>query len=567
VEKTQPSARGGLIGELVVRFRPETPGEKEIIPVGTPIEAQSFQLSADGLRATALVPAPLAARLNLKEHTSESLMDGTWPIMAPDNSYLTAVLDTPKGTLQFYTPNQREPVALNLSSLGGMAGGFAWQPRWANRGGFLAFSGPYEKPPDDPSFDPASMGSKSEIFLGRLGAGATEFQGVVQITQNDRSDFFPDVYIFGPPVPLAGFEQAPPDRSMDQPIPWPQTTEALHFAWNELGVDTKLPASEGAQRICRVEARKFARFNRLLSMELNGGQFVADSESSSAIASACQTSHEFTFEALIMEGVEGYDPISLKLAGITGADGAEYFGLYRLDHRLVARLLLGKEGESALNYPYKLLDFRIEFGRPYHLVVTLKGKSLRCYVDGQLASEVFVEREGLAGWKSGGSLAFGDAQPFDGGRWLGSMEQVACYSRELTDREGARHFEAAKQKISKLKPVDRVTVVGKLLEITPLSADPASPYPRMLLASRYEIESVARGVFQPKEITLLHWGMLDRKEVPNRPVKLGQRYSLAVEPISLHPELKSERIENTTSDTTSPLYYEISTPGKNLEAE
>ncbi len=560
-EALEPMFPGGEKRERIVRFQTEKPEEREVMWAQTPVLPDNFQVSRDGLRAVAVLSPPAMAVLNFQDSTWKELGSGIWPGLAPDDSYVSWMLNLERGALEMRVPNKAEPWSIPVAQAAGFAAGsLPWHLRWSNSPNVIAFSGPFTKAPTDPAFKDSEDGCGAEIFIARLSAGADGLQSVLQVTRNDRGDGYPDVWVEGPPVDtLAQFPQQPKEEAPVEPKPWPSNLDGVVFAWDHLGKDTALAAGDG-KRTCQVTAKKFARFGRHLEMNVSGGCFEADADSNAALAENLRRSGNFTLEALISERRDGYDPQSVRLISYRLPDGRDGFALFRVDNSLVLRLLLGKEGEPALSFPQVLAQYRIDPDRPYHLAVTLYGKKLRCFADGALLSEFNLERDGLAAW-SAGSLEIGDREPY-GAAWTGGLESVAIYDRYLSEEEIRANFAAAKQKMAARRPADRVRLRAKLLETTPVPPkEHWGTYPRLLVVNTYQVDQVLAGLYEKPKMLVLHYAAMGGEVIPSLPSDIGQSYELTVEPSSQQPQLKSERIENAAQDVNLPLYLDVTVPG------
>ena len=565
LEEIDHGARDGLFGKRLVRFELGKPTEREIVWAQTPMDADGFQLSSDGRRASGLLPSPEASRLDFTDSTWKKLAAGTWPALAPDNSYLAWVLDADQATLQFFQPNQPEPWLLNFNSLPEIgAGKTIWHPRWGNHPELITFTGPYPLAPNQPSFKTGD-GVNGEIFIGRLGAAAADIVSYVQITHNDRGDAYPDIWVEnGNIATLTNFPQAPEDALPSVTLPWPAKADGLQFACLNGATDTPIgnEADPNNIRIPRVIGHQSSRFGREWELDISRGYFAADAASNNAIADACQASGAITVEGIFREARDGYQtPISVRLTGYRMADGSEALGIYRVENALVLRVRLGADAASAKVYPMKLANFRIESGRPYHFVISMDQETLRAYIDGSLLGETALEAKGFGAWTNG-SFEIGDPQPLGEDQWQGSAEHVAVYSRALTAEEIGLNFTAIQPLLINRKPPERIQLQGVLESVTPVTPAQMEPYVRVLAALTYRVEKVESGVYQPKFIVVLHDVSLNRKPVPGVPSRIGQTYPLLVEQAAQHLELKSVGVLNETQLKDLPVYIEITPPAR-----
>ncbi len=556
LEEIDQAARGGLMGKRLVRFTRANPTDREIIWTQTPMDADGFQLSRDATHASGLLPSPEASILTLPDGKATKLASASWPMLAPDNSYVISTLDPEQSTLTLRAPQQDEPWNIIANT----SGGRIWHPRWSNNPGVIAFTGPYPIAPNHPTFkdNPHSLGG--EIFIARMGASATQLLSVVQVTHNDRGDVYPDVWVENSFIEtLASFPQKPAEREAAPPPPWPSTTDSVQFAFNNASKDTPLP-TPGGTRLCRLTPRQSAHLGRFWDLDISRGYFETDPTTSAAIAQSIAASHAFTLEFLLTESRDGYQPLSIRLLSYRRTDGSEALGLYRVDNQLVMRLRLGTTPADSRVHPVKLIAFRIENDRSTHLVLTLNQGRITTYVNGSIVSETLLEIPTLAGWDTG-VLQLGDPQPFGGQAWTGSLENVLIASTALPEATLQLHADSAQRKSMQRKSIDRIKLQATLEEISPLPASTTDgPYPRVLTTRTYRVDRVEAGVLQDKSILVLHDTALNRQPLPDLPSVIGQPYTLLVEPASQHPELKAAEIINDSKSTDLPLYLEVTPP-------
>jgi hypothetical protein len=563
LEQLDEGAKQSVVGKRLVRFHPQTPGEREIIWAQTAVDADGFQLSRDGQRASALLPAPEAGRINFNDSSVVKLGQAPWPMLAPDNSYVSTVLDAATAALEVRAPNQAEPWRISIASAGEIGQGKAiWHPRWSNNVGIITFTGPYAQAPNQPSFDANGEGAAGEIFIARIGGGVTDLLSLIQITKNDRGDAYPDVWVENSQMEsLQSFAQKPADLPDTKPKPWPVQLEGVQFAFHQAALDVPLPSAEGT-RLPRVFGKQLAKFGRYGELDISRGYFETDQDSAVNIVTASKQQQAFSVEAMITEAREGYESLSVRLLSYRQADGTETFGIYRVENFLVLRIRLGATPEQSQVYPYKLCNFRLDPNRPFHLAVTCDGKMVQTFIDSSMVSQVGIAAGGFGGWTEG-VMQLGDPYPLGSEFWTGGIEQVAVYSRVISAEEVRQHFEASKQKAALRKLADRAQVMAKLVEITPLlDSAKTGPYPRVMVAHRYEVIEVQRGILDAKSIVVLHDAVLNQQIVPGLPSKVGDSVELLIEPATQHPELKSVQILNEVTDRNAPLFVEVSHPAR-----
>ena len=145
------------------------------------------------------------------------------------------------------------------------------------------------------------------------------------------------------------------------------------------------------------------------------------------------------------------------------------------------------------------------------------------------------------------------------GKWEGTVEGVSVFGRGLTQEEVAKDFAALSAKTKERKPVKRLKLRAKLLEMTEVrGVEELNDYLRALLVYTYEVEEVVSGEYDRPKVYVNHWSIMDKKPLKSVPRKLGQSYVLEIELTSEHPELESER--RWFDGFELEQYFDVTTP-------
>jgi hypothetical protein len=79
-----------------------------------------------------------------------------------------------------------------------------------------------------------------------------------------------------------------------------------------------------------------------------------------------------------------------------------------------------------------------------------------------------------------------------------------------------------------------------------------------LVVHRYRIRELHEGLYDPDEILVAQWAVLDRKVLPEAGQStLGFQEQLTLEPFDRHPELEGERLIMDLFDPELELYYRV----------
>ena len=186
--------KGGLTCPAVYRAQLDHPDPGELIWNQKPVNVDSFQLSADGRLAGGNYPWPDGGVADLPGKSIEIFTKGCWPALATDRgkSYYWIFDGAHRNLAIFDLPSKRKRQ-VNINGAPGIDGHEVYHPRWSNHYRIMAMTGPYKVGSGANRI--AGGGREVEIFVGRFNAGLTKIESWLQITRNDRADFFPDVWV------------------------------------------------------------------------------------------------------------------------------------------------------------------------------------------------------------------------------------------------------------------------------------------------------------------------------------------------------------------------------------
>ena len=245
-------------------------------------------------------------------------------------------------------------------------------------------------------------------------------------------------------------------------------------------------------------------------------------------------------------------PVSVRLAAFMLNDGREAFALYRVDRKLVLRLLLGGTPDKpAQVHPVILSNLAIEADRPVHVALALRNNLLACWLDGQMQKDFQLDSSGLAAWGAG-QLIFGDPTPY-GSPWSGSFERVAIYSRALGDDEIREAAALAAQAVETRTRPTRHKIKAILVALPQLSPSSA---PNQLGTSLWDVQQVSSGGMEIRRIAVSAWTRLQGRAVPSSWPAPGQPMELTLDSAGDHPELEGiPAVEAPGLDEETPRYF------------
>ena len=535
----EPTTRASTTSTKLERFKLLDPGERELVWDKSAISSENIQLSRDGKRASGLFPWPDAGILRLDEQRWKKVKVGCWPSLAPDNSYLLWVFDGAHKNLRMFTEDGEDKWTVPISDAPGIGGREVYHPRWSNHPRFLTMTGPYTG---------ESIGQsdtrKVEAYLGRFDEDFRKVEQWLQITDDQRGDGFPDLWVrYVEPEETEETDSEPEEKKEEKKPPtltrdrdWPVTSLPLLFVWEDSNTDN-LAGSVEEGRTASVTAREAARFGPFFDMRADGGFFQADEESATAVSDHLKGSpNAFTLEALATPLSEDQDGIVI---------GNEQFQLKQrgTDWVFVA----------ARPRPTKLWIGNAIAGEPNHLVVAFDGTEYRVLHNGKGVNQGgrdVSDVEMLAGRRG---LNFGSG-------WDGAIEAVSIAPGRLDESRIEANWAYLQKKLASRKSIPRIRLRGKLLEMTadrPVEA--LDTYHRALLGYLYEVEEVLEGSYEGDTVLVMHWTILDRKPIQAFPRKRGETYELLLEPFDAHGQLISERQWNDLIEPLDP-YYDVETP-------
>jgi hypothetical protein len=535
----QTSRRPGLTGEMLVRFRADTPADREIMWTESALGVDNFQLSRDGTRAAGLFPWPQAGLADMNERTFAPLAQGSFPALAADDSYAMGVLDGDRRRLRIFVPGVEPGWDLLPAQSLPAQGGEVNHLRWTNDPLHITFSGP------------ALRGEAPDVFVARMRPDLRTIEEAQALSSDPAPDYYPDVWIAGGPERSTSLTQRPAVTVVPASVPWPAVNDGLHLGWEQI---------QGAKNTHEILLHGFATPGRGGSLNVSAGWAETPARALDSFAAECSAAGSFTLEALITER-ETREPCSLRILSLRTADGRDACALYRVNRSLVLRILTGADAGAYVQERHLLSQLAIDADRPFSVFLTVHAGQLQFYLDGQLMKSVALEKSGLHGWKDL-TLVAGDPQPY-GTPWTGQVERIALYSRALATAEVADAWRGTQAFLTLRPRPTRCKVKARLLERPALpGAAVLASQSRWLLASSWQIEQAFLGNVREGRVTLLQWAWLDGKAAPLPDIQPGQSMELFIESLDDHPELRTESTHDALSAGEQPVFVDTTPPGR-----
>ena len=536
-------------GHRVVRIPLGAQREPEVVWDKT--ETNSFQVSLDCARAAGEFPHPHAGVAALPNGVWTALTKGCWPSMAPDNSYLAWVFDGPHRNVTMFRPGDPNGWLVNINDAPGIYGYEVYHPRWTNHVQFLTMTGPYTVGQRDNRI--RGGGKQIEVYLGRFNADFTAVDYWLQVTRNNRPDFYPDIWIEGGEKASAMLTSIPVDPASGPPFPsWPGDQIGLLFAWEDASQENQVLDPDEGFRLCRVRPRGKAKLTRYCGMDLAEGAFLAEGVDD-LLTARCRESGQLTVEAAIHPDSMDQDGPA-RIITFSSSAMARDFTLGQSGADLVFRLRTPFSGENG-STPQTTL-YTMDECRPFHVVVTYLPGMTVCYIDGQPVFATTERRGAFRNWTPQ-HLVFGDE--FDGDRdWCGTLDHIAIYDRAMGSDEVARHFDAYRECTVGRTPATQIRARLKGVEVSQVP-DPASiaPYRQALVVNQYQVVQVEAGALDEQQILVAHWAIMDGDVLPSIGIPVETAGDFLLEPFDEHPELEGERLIMEVSGVDLPLFYEV----------
>ncbi|MXY26098.1 MAG: hypothetical protein F4Y45_16470 [Acidobacteria bacterium] len=198
------------------RYRLDDPSVSETVWDAQPVSGDSFQLSADGRTAAALLPWPSAGVIDFAAGTWRELGEGCWTAFSPGRTPLCWFFDGAHRNVTVVNLDGEERWTIPMNDDPRFGGYEVYHPRWTNDPRAIVLTGPYSVGTRVNKI--RAGGRQVEVHVGILNESMTAVESWRQVTENDAADFYPDAWIApgGLPAPRGGAAPATvADRAPD----------------------------------------------------------------------------------------------------------------------------------------------------------------------------------------------------------------------------------------------------------------------------------------------------------------------------------------------------------------
>jgi hypothetical protein len=138
-------------------------------------------------------PWPDAGIAQLPNKSWTRLGSGCWTALSQDDSYALWIFDDQHRNLFIDDISGKQGRWVNINGAPGIDGYEVYHPRWSNHPRIMTMTGPYRE-----GSGPSRIlegGRGVEIYVGRFNADFNAIESWWKVTNNDRGDFFPDVWV------------------------------------------------------------------------------------------------------------------------------------------------------------------------------------------------------------------------------------------------------------------------------------------------------------------------------------------------------------------------------------
>lgn len=533
----QPENRYGT-GQPLYRFELDSPKKKELIWNSTNMAWSNVQVSRDGSLLGGLFPWPDGGVLALEDKKYTRFGRGCWTSLSPDNSKLLWIFDGLHRNVQMHDVVRGNSWKVNINNAPGIGGFEVYHPRWSNHPRYFVMTGPYEK--GDGGNKIGGGGEKVEVYVGRFDNKAKSVEDYLQITHNNRADFYPDLWIEG--GSKANLADVIARKTDNQVVTkWPAAEENLLFVWENMNAANQLQKTSAVGFYqCNITLRGGALFIRDFSLQADGG-WGDTGDAGEKIASALVNGNAASIELLVTPRYMQDGAVFT----LQQEEGSILLGLYQSEDKLILKNGLGDKS-VLVRWPGVFAS-----EKPAHLVLVLDKGTVELVKDGKSLGK----KETATAFKNMDRI-----QLFAGdktGGWSGVLSGFAVYNRPLTAEETQQNSSYALSKAAAVKTVPRIVVDTVLDETTTIPApDSIGAYRRALVVNSYNVKKVVEGAYDEEKIVVAEWAVLDRQIIKSYPDEPAVE-RLVLEKFDDHPELEGERQMMDIFEPDLTMYYRL----------
>jgi hypothetical protein len=529
--------------DRLYRVQLENPAIEERLWDKTPFGG-ALHVSGDGRRFSAEMSS--CVLIDIERQEVQRKGKGCWPAVAPDHSYRYWFFDGAHRNLEMVDTRQGTRNRIHLANAPGIEGHEVYHPRWSNHPRYMVMTGPYTIRQGGNNI--RGGGGGVEIYVGRFNEDYTDMEEWLQVTTNQRADFYPDLWIKRneEPAPEKALPVIPSSQttSSQKESHWPMVNEKLLFAWENVAAGNEWTSPAGQLYQGEIVAEGMARFSLNYQMRPDSGWYLATRLPE-------PEPREYTdVRGISLEFVTSLPAQQKQTNGRLLALGQENENQSIL--RVDQGFLVLEERRKGQEMPVMRLG-QLPPGQA-HVLLNLEPTQVSFKIN-EAALKIYPRKHlELMAWP----IMMGGSRSVKSPGWNGLLERVALYTGVLDDQgleQTAQLFAQMQKSVSVIKPiVVRAELVSSSSIPTP---EDILPYRRGLVVNEYRIVELVQGEIQDKVILVAHWAILDGKSLPEAERTVGTVYDLRLDAFDNRPELEGERLSMESDNLLLTMYYDL----------
>ncbi|HEB69641.1 MAG TPA: hypothetical protein ENI88_08470 [Desulfobulbus sp.] len=513
----------------------------EAMPFG-----DAVHLSGDGRYFSAEIANADCALIDTERGQARRYGKGCWPGVSPDRAFRFWFFDGSHRNLEMVDTRQGTRNRIHIAAAPGIAGNEVYHPRWSNNSRFMVMTGPYKIRQGGNNI--RGGGAGVEVYAGRFNTAYTEIEAWFRVTNNQRADFYPDMWVAetGPANQQKADlpEAVTPANSPVRGLHWPVANGKLLFAWDNAAAKNEWTGAGGQLYQAKVVARAKARFALNYQMDIRTGWYKADRLPEPApveYTDAGSVSVEFVATLPLQENQAdgvllsmGNDPANQTILRY------EQGSLVLVEHRAGQDARITRLGQLPVG--------------PSHVILLLEPGRILLTINGEGTTTYQRKISPFTIWP----LIFGSSGNTKDPGWNGLLEHVALYGGILNDQELEQLLQGYRQMRKTAVAIEPVIVRAELVSASTIpSPEDILPYRRGLVVDEYRITKLLQGDLKDRDILVARWAILDGKSLPAAERQEGKIYELRLDAFDNRPELEGERLSMESDNLLLPMYYQF----------
>lgn len=527
------------------RVQLNKPSAEELVWETMPF-GDAVHVSGDGRYFSAEIANAECALIDTDRGQARSYGKGCWPGVSPDQAFRFWFFDGSHRNLEMVDTRKGTRSRIHLAAVPGIDGHEVYHPRWSNNSRFMVMTGPYMIRQGGNNI--RGGGAGVEVYAGRFNPAYTEIEAWFRVTNNQRADFYPDMWVEktaqtdqGKAVPQ---EAVSPADSSAEGLRWPVVNKELLFAWDNAAAENEWTGVGGQLYQAKVVARGRARFGLNYQMDIKTGWYRA-SRLPEPVPAEYTNAGAVSLELAVTVSLLQDQTDGVVLSMGNGPENQTILrheqGLLVLEERRVGQYaLVTRLGELPVGQA--------------HVVLILKPEQIFLTINDEPSKKYQRKISPFTTWP----LIFGDSGIKKDPGWNGLVEHVALYGGALNVQELEQLALAYEQMQDTATAIEPVIVRAELVSASTIpSPEDILPYRRGLVVDEYKITELLQGELKDRNILVARWAILDGKSLPEAVREEGKIYELRLDAFDNRPELEGERLSMESDNLLLPMYYQF----------